>query len=263
MIQLFDALAHPTIQGTWTKQRNLCTSFSYLVEELTSNHYVGACAIGMPNIGNYNHEVFIQYCHQYPMLTPVAAITLNDMETAHISLPNLAKLGYKGIKIHPRWAAISPQKHASLLTHTFQLAVQYNLIVFYCTYLHCRFPHYPTRDPFFSLVNILQQSQQTKVVLVHGGDVQIMRYAELVRFNPNLLLDLSMTIMKYPKSSIDMDIKFLFAHFDRRICIGSDFPEYTHAQVRERFNFFGQGIARTKLENIAYKNICTFLDLHI
>ena len=62
------------------------------------------------------------------------------------------------------------------------------------------------------------------MVLLHGGDVQLLRYAELVRFNANLILDLSLTIMKYAGSSLDADLSFLFREFDRRICIGSDHP---------------------------------------
>jgi hypothetical protein len=51
----------------------------------------------------------------------------------------------------------------------------------------------------------------------------------------NYLLDLSMTMMRYKGSSIELDIKFLFENLDERICIGSDFPEYSIQKTKERF----------------------------
>ena len=89
----------------------------------------------------------------------------------------------------------------------------------------------------------------------------LIRYMELVRFNENLLLDLSLTIMKYKGSSIDLDIRYLFTNFDRRICIGTDHPEYTHLDVRKRFEYFGQDVAINKLENIAFLNLTKFLNI--
>ena len=67
-------------------------------------------------------------------------------------------------------------------------------------------------------------------------------------------------MMKYPDSSIDHDIQFLFRLFDRRICIGTDHPWYTHEQVRQRFETFGQGVSEEKLRNIGYGNLMKFLD---
>lgn len=83
---------------------------------------------------------------------------------------------------------------------------------------------------------------------------------ELVRHNSNLLLDLSLTLLKYSGSSIDFDLKFLFSNFDQRICIGSDHPEYSHAEVLNKFKILSQGLPSEKVENIGYKNIMRFLD---
>jgi predicted TIM-barrel fold metal-dependent hydrolase len=127
--------------------------------------------------------------------------------------------------------------------------------------MHCRIDRYPVADPFYSLVKVIKQAPDTRVVLVHGGDVEILKYAEIVRFNDNLLLDLSMTITKYQGSSLDSDIKFLFRNFDRRICIGTDHPEYSHKLLRERFEYFSEDVPVDKLENIAYRNLRKFLSI--
>ena len=52
---------------------------------------------------------------------------------------------------------------------------------------------------------------------------------------PNVLLDLSNTLLRYQGSSLDRDIAWLFRSFDRRICIGSDYPDYEPGQLRARF----------------------------
>ena len=127
--------------------------------------------------------------------------------------------------------------------------------------MHCGIERYPACPKIrSSRSSALSRPRLTaKVVLLHGGDVQVLRYAELVRFNAKLILDLSMTIMKYRGSSVDAEGAFLFRHFDRRICIGSDHPEYSHAQLRAQFEDLAHGIDREKAENIAFRNITAFL----
>ena len=136
------------------------------------------------------------------------------------------------------------------------------LVSFICTYFHDRVESYPLIDPFIALVSALKQAPGARVVLVHGGDVDLLRYAQLVRHNENLLLDLSLTLMKYEGSSIDRDITFLFQKFDRRISIGSDHPEWTHDAVRKRFEYFGNELSEEKLRNVAYQNAQKFLGLN-
>jgi len=72
-----------------------------------------------------------------------------------------------------------------------------------------------------------------------------------------------MTICKYEGSSIDLDLEFMFQQFDRRICIGSDFPEYTLAKLRERFKLLSKNIDLKKKENITFRNISSFCDLNV
>ena len=75
----------------------------------------------------------------------------------------------------------------------------------------------------------------------------------------NVLFDLSYTLCNYEGSSIDLDIRYLFKKFDRRICIGSDFPEITIDKLRKRFDYFSVDIEYKKAINIAYKNIEEYL----
>lgn len=258
MLPIFDSLAHPTLSGGWLG-RPTESNFRALTEDLQAAEFIGACAIGLDGIEGYEHEAFIRKCQQFNGLIPIAGFH-PERDASPKAMRTLRALGYQGVKIHPRFSGIT--QHLDSLAPALQAAGEADLTVFFCTYLHCDVTRYPTQDPFFTLVRLLAHAPDTRLVLVHGGDVEVMRYAELVRFNTNLLLDLSMTIMKYPGSSIDLDLAFLFRHFDRRICIGSDWPEYRPEQLRQRFELLACDLPEEKRRNIAYQNLISFLKIN-
>ncbi len=258
MIPIFDSLAHPTLTGKWLN-RNIDSSFETLASSIKKAGYSGACAIGLDGIENYSHKQFLGECRKYDFLFPVAGINPNITTPIENEIKNISGLGYTAIKIHPRYSGLT--NYIEQLEELFQKAATENLVVFYCTYMHCKLIQFPAYDPFYSLVNLLKKTPDLKVVLVHGGDVNLLRYMELVRFNENLLLDLSLTMMKYKGSSLDLDIRYLFTNFDRRICIGTDHPEYSHFDIRKRFEYFSQEVAIDKLENIAFLNLTNFLGI--
>mgnify|MGYP003136717702 FL=1 len=251
---LIDTLAHPTLTGKWLG-RDIDCSFSKLSSDLNNSPFKKAFAIGMYGLDGYNHKDFIKECSKYNNLIPIAGFDpmIQSVEVGN-ELRQIKELGYKGIKIHPRFSKFNYDK--DLLKNIFNLAYQNNLIVFYCTYSHCSAPDYPEQDPLYTLAAAINSCPDIKLILVHGGDVNILKYAELARFNKNILLDLSLTLMKYKGSSIDNDLKFLFRNFDRKITIGTDYPEYTHNEVFKRVYEFSIGLSQEKIDNICYKNIC-------
>ena len=253
---LFDSNSHPTVGGGWSKKR-LDSTFEKLDRELAKHRYRGACAVGIWGLENYGHEAFINRCRKYPDLIPIAGYFPVDLRKIDRDLAAIKKMGFRGIKIHPKEPMI--RLRDPRMAKAFKTAAKLQLPIFLCTYQHSLLKTYPVSDPFFDIVALLRSAPEARVVLVHGGDVDLLRYAELVRFNPNLLLDLSQTFMKYRSSSVDLDIRFLFERFDERICIGTDFPEYTHKEVKEQFARMSRGIFLKKLENIAFGNIGRFL----
>jgi predicted TIM-barrel fold metal-dependent hydrolase len=258
-IPIFDSLSHPTLTGRWISGDRLDATFAALDRDLRAAGFCGACAVGLAGVEGYDHQPVLAACAGYPALVPVAGIDPAGPRPLAAELDRVAALGFRAIKIHPRLSRFEPA--AESLGAIFQAAAARGLIVFYCTYLHTRAEHYPTADPFYALAGGLRRAPDAKVVLLHGGDVQLLRYAELVRFNPGLLLDLSMTLLKYRGSSIDADVGFLFREFDRRLCIGSDHPELTHQALRARFDELAAGLAEEKAHNIAHRNLEAFLGL--
>jgi predicted TIM-barrel fold metal-dependent hydrolase len=255
-IPIFDSLTHPTLTGTWIDgERD--ASFETLTADMKRWGFSGACAVGLAGVGDYAHEAFLEACRPHASLVPIAGVDPTDPSALGDELETVKELGFRGIKIHPRLSSWTPT--AETLGEVFRIAGANELPVLYCTYRHAPLASYPSEDPFYTLVRALQRAPETRVVLMHGGDVQVMRYSELVRFNETLLLDLSFTMMKYRGSSLDTDLSYLFRRFDRRICIGTDHPEYSHENLRERFDHLCAGLPREKAENIASKNLKTFL----
>ncbi len=255
---IFDTNAHPTLTGRWGN-KDLDASFEKLDQEVRLQGYRRACAVGLAGQESYDHARFAQACHPFNNLVPIAGCTLHSPKEMDHELGMLQDLGFKGVKLHPKDPRLdlSDPRFPPFL----EIAHRRSLPVFLCTYLHSPLADYPSTDPLYQWISILKKVPEARVVLIHGGDVRLLQYAEVVRFNPNLLLDLSQTIMKYPGSSLDLDLRFLFESFDRRICIGTDFPEYSLQAVKKRFEKFALGLSQEKSDNIAFRNIETFLGL--
>ena len=255
MQPIFDSLAHPTLSGDWLG-RGIAADFDTLAADLRRAGMPRACAIGLHGVEGYEHAAFAAACRRHPELVPIAgADPVADASVAR--LRELRAMGFRGIKLHPRFSRFT--QDLQRLGDLFAAAGEAGLVVFLCTYLHCAAELAPARDPYYDIVAALARARHTRVVLVHGGDVQLLRYAELVRHNDNLLLDLSMTMMKYAGSSLDLDLRFLLSSFDRRICIGTDWPEYGTEAVARRFEDLSAGLPEIKRDNAARGNLARFL----
>ena len=90
---------------------------------------------------------------------------------------------------------------------------------------------------------------------MHAFDVSLLQAHSIVRHNKYLILDLSMTILKYDGSSIDNDISYLFKNFDRRICLGSDYPEWSYRELENKLLTLVKSTSEDKLRNIFYDNV--------
>jgi predicted TIM-barrel fold metal-dependent hydrolase len=192
MTDLFDSLAHPTLSGRWPNS-NRDARVGTLVASIRNNGFGRACAVGLAGIEGYAHADFAAMCSPYPELVPIAGINPRA-EDLDAELDIVASLGFRGIKLHPRNSGVALRDPS--FSRVFRGAAMRNLVVFLCTYFHADVQVYPRHDPLYDLVATLQDAGACRLVLVHGGDVELMRYAQLARHSPNLLLDVSHTMMK-------------------------------------------------------------------
>lgn len=254
MIPIFDALTHPTLDETWLDQ-NKTASLAELLAWNEQYQIEGFCAVGLPGVGSYDHQLYIESLAQTATAFPVAAIH----PTQHQDFAYIASLGYRAIKLHPRLSQFALDADNVDLCQCFAKAAEFNLIIFLCTYISSEINLFPPKDPFWELVKLLQQTPDVRCVLLHGGGARLLQYADLVRFNPNLLLDLSYTLIKSKGSSLDLDLQYLFTNLDQKLCIGTDYPDYNARDLRQRLLDFEPFTSHEKLCNIYHKNLRRFL----
>jgi predicted TIM-barrel fold metal-dependent hydrolase len=262
-VPIFDSLTHPSLDGKWIHSNHPGTnSIDDLLEEMEAAHISAAFAVAMATTGRYESIRYSQFVRAHSeCLYPVAFWDMKGISKAEDIRSRLCfikDLGYVGIKIHPRLSAIAFQH--PLLPEIIALANEFELVVLLCTYLHGN-QAVCTVNTIEALTTLLLKIRCEKIVLLHAGGVKLLEVIEVARAFPNVLLDLSLTLCKYEGSSLDLDLRYAFRLFDRRICIGSDYPEIRLKQLRERFEYFAEGISQEKQQNIAYKNLATHTKL--
>ena len=95
---------------------------------------------------------------------------------------------------------------------------------------------------------------------MHSGGTRILEVHDIVRHNQYLWMDLSLTLLKYQHSSVDSDLLYLMNYFDRRIVIGSDFPEGTPSQIYNKWINVFEDLSHVKRRNILHGNVLKFID---
>lgn len=258
-LKIFDSCTHPTISKKFHNIKN--NSFDDISKAMKKNKIYKACAIGMDNFEDYDHYRYIEECSNFNCFVPIAGYKpINSRSKTIKNLKLIKKLGYKAIKIHPRISKINLNENYFKLT--VEVCNDLRLPIMLCTYWHTSYLNQSHIGMIETLIKSLGNSKIYKIILMHGGNVKILEFAEFVRNNvDNFLLDLSLTLMKYKGSSIDSDLSFLFKNFDERICIGSDSPEWDLRDFKNRFKYFSNDINQIKINNIGFKNLENFLDL--
>lgn len=252
-IPLHDSLCHPTVSGSWLS-RGTENSFDNLVEAMAANGVERANAVALAGQDGYDHESFIAACRKHPQLVPIAGLDplVSDIET---ELETIKSLEFKGVKIHPSLSNCPLETHLDPVAKAAKLAGKLDLPVLLCCYFYGRKETLPVEPPVVSVTKLLNAAPDTRFILMHGGGIDLMRFAEIIRRRENCLLDLSFTMTKFQGSSLGLDIRYLFNHFDRRICVGSDHPDVTINQFRQRFDQLAENVPKDKLENIGHKNL--------
>lgn len=256
-IPVFDSLVHVTKDGKWFNTSHKATEERLLQQFVDYGGLKKALLVGMPGQDvNYLSSIARRYSDKF---IPIAPFELGHDQDLKSYFNNLKMLGFKGIKIHPRFLNISLVD--ARIVEAIQWAKSFGMLSLVCT-IH-RYPSVPIMYPISeALYNICSQSKGAKIILLHGGYYDLLATSEMIRGFENVLLDLSTTLVRFQNTHLKETIKYLFETFDRRMCIGSDFPEHTiNDVVRSIKNdiLIKMRITQEKLENIFYKNLQNFL----
>jgi predicted TIM-barrel fold metal-dependent hydrolase len=263
-LPLFDGLTHPMPDGNWLQARyDGWSKAGDLVEAMSANAVRRVLAVGLgESVGGYQESAYADWVQeQVPGALPVGWFGFTETDLSGPLLERMQALkraGYAAIKIHPRLCGID-FRHPRL-PEVVMAAHESGLPVLLCTYNYQKGRGLDgTR--LDDLLVLLDATGGARIMLLHGGVFHCLEWAEAVRPYPEVLLDLSFTMSKFAGSSLDLDIRFLFGHFDQRICVGSDHPELTLKQLRARFDQLSEGLPEEKAVNIAHGNLNRFFGL--
>jgi len=253
-MQLFDSLTHITADGSWMGERRYDASLGHLLREMDAAGVGRACLVTIADHGD--NDVTLAAARAHPQrFVPIAGLNPRPLPTlrrVEVAVADLAAQGFAGIKLHPRLNGYDPldEKCIALI----DAAAKHDLVIFLDTLF--RRKGLATRHAPDVIDYLAAACPDTRMVLLHGTGPTMMELYEIVRCNDHLILDLSFTIMRYRGSDrLDADMRFLFQTTDQLVTIGSDFPEYSPAQMLERFRQLTAGIEPHRIDNITHKNL--------
>ena len=247
VVPFFDANAHPDMELEG------CGYEAYVMDAERAG-LVGACAVALPET---DPAVHMARCREAGLFTPVAPWKSTGRRRLRRSLLELVNLGYRALKVHPRLGG--PSIGSSEFRQLAKIAEQFSFTIFLCTYPFGNAKQGLGDQLLSDLERVVREAPTLRLVLLHSGGVDLMRYIEFSRANDHLLLDLSLTLLKYQESSIDNDLSFAFHHFDRRICVGTDYPYYSIRQVASRLEHFVHDLPTEKRDNVLSNNLKSYL----
>ena len=200
-----------------------------------------------------NREQFKENCKKFRNLLPVALI--RNTKDLNSEFNHIKKLKYKFIKIHPRILK-TELKNQSFYIQVFKKIKKTKLNVLWCTFDGWKNKASETNQLEFlsKLINLIPQN---KIILMHGGGPNLLKFYEKFRFLNNVFLDLSYTLVQYQRTTLEKDIIFLMKKFDKRIIVGCDYPTFnlnTYLPILKRLLKISK-INKNKKKNILKNNL--------
>ena len=211
-----------------------------------------ACAVGLPGVGGYNHEAFMAAASSVPGLTAVAALTQSDPAAWPNEIEQIRALGYLAVKFHPRLLGLNtcPEVVRTLLG----LTEQAGMALFYCSFAPAA-GGLPESDPLWSLTAAVNEHPGASLVIVHGGAHRLWEYAETFRYCPNVMIDLSFTMARFPDSRLSQDVVHVIRTLDRRACLGSDSPDVPWESWMAALDRLSLTVDEERFERVSHSNL--------
>lgn len=229
-------------------KKNNLRFISKISEKLSSSKINFALAMYDYEKSFKNRKIFHDNCKKFKNLIPVGL--LRDVNNVKKEINNILKLKYKFIKIHPRMLKrnLSDEK---FYTKVFKELNKTNLTILWCTFdgWENKASDINQLDFISKLINL---TKKNKIILMHGGGPNIIKYYEKFRFIKRVYLDLSYTLPHYYESSVEKDIIFLMKRFDQRLLVGTDFPTIS---LEKHYKILNKIIKKSKLNNLKKNNI--------
>lgn len=265
--KIFDSLTHVKLDGSWyNTDKSAC--IEPLIESYHNGTISGAVLTTMPD-DDFEAIAEIVNAH-LPFVYLVCSVQPEWLDLSFSELCILLQKlkisnGIIGVKVHPRFSGVSLED-VGRLEKLIAAARHIGLLLYICTIL--RSPVGPTSNPPHIIIrNLLEldKSADTDIVLLHGGYTDILATSEVVRDYEGVWLDLSFTFMRFRKSSLALDIGYLFETLDEKCVIGTDYPECTPTELIDNlkyyvFNRSDLNLNETKIKAVLNDNMKRLVD---
>jgi len=258
---IIDANVHFTAHGGWFHTPH-DASLARLKKCVKEAGVDAAIAVPLPGtIGNDEQRNLIAHEPQI-----IHACTFNPAEFQNTTDAAAAFLNEFGdgqkrfVKFHNRFGKYHPEDERFLAVVKANDDMEVPMVIGVCGLLHDR--NTPSAiDPIAYFFNLAQTMRKSSLVVMHGGGTRILQMAEMCRDLHHVYFDLSMTLSKYKGTGVAADIKWLCAHYDRRMIWGSDFPEVSILDALNDFREVVGDLSAEKSANILGGNIQRLLGL--
>ena len=231
-------------------------SLEYLnkISKKITDHGISKALCMFDNEKNFKErKIFYENCKKTSNLVPVA--TIRNTQNIKSEIRNINKIGFKFVKFHPR--NLNIKIGSKFYTKAFKQLNQIKICILWCTFDGWSTKKINDIDQLSFLASLNNINKKNKIILMHSGGPNILRYYEKFRFCNNVFFDLSYTISHYKNTSIEEDIIFLFQKFDKRVVSGSDYPS-----IKIKFHWNDliklmkkSKISKLKRNNILYNNL--------
>lgn len=250
---MFDSLTHITADGSWMGERRYDASLGRLLGDMDAAGVGRACLVTIADHGD--NEATLAAARAHPdRFVPIAGInprTLPTIRRVESVVAELAAQCFAGIKLHPRLNGYDPLDEKCIAV--LDAAAEHKLVILLDTLFRRR--GLATTNAADTIDYLANACPDTRMLLLNAAGPQMLELFEIVRANPNLMMDFSFSIMRYAGSRLDDDMRYLFQTCDQLATIGSDFPEYSPAMVLERFKDLSEGLGQLRIDNITHKNL--------
>ncbi|MBK9738918.1 MAG: amidohydrolase family protein [Actinobacteria bacterium] len=252
---LMDPSAHPTCDGLWIGGRPGMTH-AEVMDDLDANGVLTALAVGLPGVGGYEHERFLELTMEHPRLVPVAALTVVDgRPSVERDLDEIARLGYRLVKIHPR--LLGYERTLAQLPYLLGECIERRLAVLLCTYPEYR-SQVSARSARAVMASALAHHSEGHFMTLHTGVLDPEPFAAVAAGSERMLLDFSLSLLKYP-DEVWPHLMRLIERMPRSLCLGSDGPEWTYRQVHATLDQLAERTSPGAAEALGGSNLVRWL----
>ena len=253
---VFDSLVHATADGRWFGSRH-DASLARLLAEMDAAGVSQAVLVALA--GHIPNAFVMQAAAAHPARL-IAGLSLDPsrcktpQDAARLATQTFSDFPQAVLKLHPRLNHYDPldERHLALLEALANLP-QPPLI-----WLDTLF-HSPRvilkKAPLEAIHELLVRFPALHFVLLHGAGPALLALSEIVREHENALIDLSLFLPRYAKSSLMLDLRELLWRFDRRLVFGSDFPEHTATEALAILLAIDSDLPAQKRNNILHDNL--------